>query len=204
MSKSLRSKAADMTEKEQKLLEEDEDNMIVAVYESSPGLIAIDNETGKIVGVVLTVLSKRPENEEDGASVVVYDSYTFKSAVMNDYYKYFSQMDKAAGIFKKYPNAEAAVELFAIVVHKEHRRKGLAKDLTLNGINLAKSIPGVGVVFGIYTSEYSKKVAEQIGLKSVMDFDLETDFINHNGEPAFSNMKPNNIVSLMALGIRSW
>ncbi|XP_046614580.1 uncharacterized protein LOC124302433 [Neodiprion virginianus] len=190
-------------EEEAERAQEDDDNLVTAVYERSPCLIAVQNGTEEIVGVILTILSRREgEDERNGAGTAeLFKSYTFKSKFVKDYYSYLAKMDEETGMHQRYPDAEAVMEFFAIAVHQDHRRKGLAKDLSETALTIAKCIPGLRVVFGYYSSIYSRKVAEKIGMVNLFDFDLSDAFKNDEGEPVFRDVDGDSVVSVMALEI---
>lgn len=200
LAKSFKSRY-DINEEELTLIEEDDDRIVAAVYENSVCLVAICNNTNKIVGTIMTLLNTRSsENQGDAGTMGQISSVQFKSEVSVEYYASLMEIDKNISILNKYPDAEAAMEIYLIAVSKEHRKRGLAKDLSLAAIEVATSMPYRTIVYGIYTSQYSKKIAKNIGMQHVMDLDLNTDFTDSYGQSIFPGASP-NIISVMAMQV---
>ncbi|XP_046742516.1 uncharacterized protein LOC124409141 [Diprion similis] len=190
-------------EEEAECIQEDDESFITAVYERSPCLIAVQNGTEEVVGVILTLLNRREgEDERNGAGTAeLFKSQTFKSKFVKEYYSYLAKIDEEVGIHQRYPEAEAVLEFFLIAVHNDHREKGLAKDLSQTALTIAKCLPGVRVVYGYCSSIDSRKVAEEIGMVNLCDIDLSTTFKNDEGESIFRDVDEDCAVSVMGLEI---
>lgn len=193
-----------INEEEAKLITEDQENFQKAILKSSPCLLAYDEKTMRIVGINLMILSHSSRlsgdtNEGGGISAIFNDNLP-KSKLIKDYYHYMSTITNKIDLYDRFPNANEALEFYAVAVDKGHRRIGLSLDLMSTGLSLAKTYKNVGFVFALCTSMYSKKSAEKIGMRSLVDVDLLTYF-NEKGEPIFQDTPPHNIVSLMVLGL---
>ncbi|XP_043668829.1 uncharacterized protein LOC122629465 [Vespula pensylvanica] len=200
MFKSLVNSNVVINEEEAKLITEDQEKFQKAIFDSSPCLLAFDEKTKKIVGINLMILSQNPRfvNYCKAGTNAVFHENIPKSKLIKDYYHYMSIITDKVDLYDRFPNAKAALEFYAIAVDKNHRKIGLSLDLTITGLSLVKTYSNVGFIFGLYTSTYSKRSAEKIGMKSILDVDLLT-YENEKGEPIFQDTPPHNIVSLMVL-----
>ncbi|XP_015601316.1 dopamine N-acetyltransferase [Cephus cinctus] len=185
-------------EEEEKLIEEDENLLVAVAFERSPCPVIIHKKSNKIVGVNVTILTKRPNGSETATSL--YGEIKQKTKVIADYFNYMAIISDEADIFNRYPNVKAALEFCIIAVDKNHRRLGLAKVLSLSGLEESKKLKDVGLIFGLYTSPYSKRVAEKINMKSILKYDL-LRFKDDRGHSIFQDLIPNNICSVMTLEI---
>ncbi|XP_076625306.1 uncharacterized protein LOC143343866 [Colletes latitarsis] len=180
----------------------DHERLIRAIFSFSPCLIALEKTTEKIIGVNLMIVSRNStfDNNVDGVSAA-FAANPPVTKLMKQYFDYLSEISETADLYGKFPNSKAAVEFYAVAVDKNYRRKGLSKALMTKGISFAKhNLKDVGFVFGVYTSVYSKKSAEKLGLKSVMDVDLLI-YKDPEGQAIFQDTPPHNIVSVMVLQI---
>ncbi|KAK2585363.1 hypothetical protein KPH14_010040 [Odynerus spinipes] len=164
-----------VTDEEVKLIAKDHEKLQRGIFEHSPCLVVVHESTKKIVGVNLMILSKNPRlsDESDGVSAI-FSKNAPCSKLVQEYFEYLSILSEQVDLYDKFPRAKAALEFYAIAVDKNHRRMGLSVDLTRAGASLAKTYPDVGFVFGVYTSLYSKRSAEKVGMKSISDTDLLT------------------------------
>lgn len=199
MIKSLRGRRAAFTEQEEESMSLDLGRLITAITEATPAIVATD-ESGKIVGANVMILSRRPDpaNEENDGVSGMFTANAPRTPVIREYFRYLTEIGDNADLFGRFPRAEAALEFYAIAVDKGHRRKGLCRKLMDAGIAFARTDPAVGFVFGVYTSLYSKKAAEQLGLRSCMDVDL-LEYRDSAGRPIFQDTPPHNVVSVMVL-----
>ncbi|XP_035722276.1 uncharacterized protein LOC118441674 isoform X1 [Vespa mandarinia] len=198
--KSLINSGRVINEEEAKLITEDQENFQKAIFESSPCLLAYNEKTKMIVGINLMILSKnsRFNNSNNAGTNAIFHDNIPKSKLIKDYYYYMSTITDKIDLYDRFPKAKEALEFYAVAVDKDHRKIGLSLDLTIAGLSLAKTYSNVGFIFGLYTSTYSKRSAEKIGMKSLADVDLLT-YVNEKGEPIFQDTPPHNIVSLMTL-----
>lgn len=192
-----------LTNEEKELVILDHDNFIKGVLKKSPCLIIIEKTTEKIVGVNVTVISENPNlgNGTEGITTMYKDDPPQTQLVQN-YFDYLTKIGKEIDVYAAFPNASRALEFYAICVDKNHRKKGLSINLMIAGISKAKEThPSINVVFGIFTSPYSRRAAFDVDLKIVDNFDLY-DFKNDDLQPIFKDVDPTHSqVSLMALEI---
>lgn len=199
MLKSLRDNNC-LTAEDEELMRIDHERLIRAIFAFSPCLIAVDKSSKKIIGVNLMIVSRNSkfDDKADGVSAA-FTNNPPTTRLMKEYFNYLSEISDKAELYDKFPNAKAAVEFYAVAVDKNYRKQGLSKALMAEGISFAKhSVQDAGFIFGVYTSLYSKKSAEALGLKSIMDIDLLT-YRDAEGRPIFQDTPPHNVVSAMVL-----
>ncbi|XP_034190599.2 arylalkylamine N-acetyltransferase 1 [Osmia lignaria lignaria] len=189
-----------LTAEDEKSMRMDHERLIRAIFAFSPCLIAVEKSLKKIIGVNLMIVSRNSkfDDKADGVSAAFANNPP-TTKLMKQYFNYLSVISEKADLFDKFPNARVAVEFYAVAIDKNYRRRGLSKALMAAGISFAKdTVQDAGFIFGVYTSLYSKKAAETLGLKSVMDVDLLT-YKDADGQPIFQDTPPHNIVSVMVL-----
>ncbi|XP_043275169.1 uncharacterized protein [Venturia canescens] len=173
------------------------DGTVIAALEASPCIIAVHKKTGKIVGVNIITVSENPKigSKKDGlATIFAVDG---APPVVKKYIEYLSRINEQVDLFEVFPNVQTMWEFYAVAIDKDHRKLGLASDLMNFGINIAKQ-SNVSLVFGVFTSIYSRKSAEKIAMKSFVEFDL-TKYVEPDGRPVFNNIQNDNIVTVMVL-----
>ena len=189
-----------LTAEDEESMRIDHERLIRAIFAFSPCLIAVEKSLKKIIGVNLMIVSRNSkfDDKADGVSAA-FTNNPPTTRLMKQYFNYLSVISEKADLFDKFPNARAAVEFYAVAIDKNYRRRGLSKALMAAGISFAKdTVQDAGFIFGVYTSLYSKKAAETLGLRSVMDVDLLT-YKDADGQPIFQDTPPHNIVSVMVL-----
>lgn len=199
MLKSLRENSS-LTTEDEETMRIDHEQLIRAIFAFSPCIVAIEKSSGKIVGVNLMIVSgnSKCNDDVDGVSAA-FTNNPPKSKLMKRYFNYLSEIGEKADLYGRYPNCKKAVEFYAVAVNKDHRRQGLSRSLMATGISFAKdTMQDVGFIFGVYTSLYSKKAAEKLGLKSIMDVDL-LHYKDDDDQPIFQDTPPHNVVSVMVL-----
>ncbi|KAK0080242.1 hypothetical protein PV325_000239 [Microctonus aethiopoides] len=188
---------AHITQEEKNNIEKVLDESVEIAFKSAPCLVAIHNDTNKIIGVNLMTITKNPKlNDKSREHKNFFDSNNTKSKLVNQYFKYLSEFNEKANLFVKYPKSKAILEFYAIAVDKNHRKMGISKNLINAGIILAKNIGNISLVFGVFTSLYSMKSAQKIGMNILLKIDL-LDYKNNEDELIFENTKPHNIVYIM-------
>lgn len=199
MFKSLCSSAS-VSESERIRIDEYFDGTIEAAFSTSPCIVAVDDETSQVVGVNITASSGNPKtgNKTDGLATI-FSSKISIPPLVEKYIEYLSKFNDEAKLFDKFPNARAVWEFYAIAIDKSHRKLGLASDLMNVGIAFAREAQ-VALVFGVFTSVYSKKSAEKVGMRTIMEFDLSS-YKDATGTTIFKDTEPHNIVSVMVLEI---
>ncbi|XP_076168536.1 uncharacterized protein LOC143147296 [Ptiloglossa arizonensis] len=201
MLKSMRDNSS-LTTEEVESMRIDHERLIRAIFEFSPCFVALEKSSGKIIGANLMIVSRNSKFDDraDGVSAAFANNPP-TTRLMKRYFDYLSEISERADLYSKFPNSKAAVEFYAVAVDKNYRRMGISRSLMAKGISFAKNnLQDVGFVFGVYTSLYSRKSAEKLGLKSVMDVDLLT-YRDPEGRAIFQDTPPHNIVSVMALEI---
>lgn len=183
-----------ITEEELVQINKDHDELVEKGFKTAPCLLAIHRSTNKIVGVNHMILSENPKLVENASDLL--ETCDPQTDLMKKYYHYLMDIGNAIDLFNKFPNVEEVLEFYAVAVDKDHRRKGISKDLILAGISLGQRIPKVSLVFGIFTSIFSTKSAYNCNMDHLMDFDLLT-FKSDSGTPIFSNTQPHNNAYVM-------
>lgn len=198
MLKSLRNKNS-RTEEEEESMRMDHERLIRAIFAFSPCLIAIERSSKKIIGVNLMLVSKNPKFDKSDGVSAAFSNNPPKTKLMKQYFDYLSEISENARLYEKFPGSKAAVEFYAVAVDKNYRKMGISKKLMAEGISFAKDVlQDIGFIFGIYTSMYSKKAAEKLGLNSILDIDL-LNYKDDEGRVIFEDTPPHNIISIMVL-----
>lgn len=196
MFKSLCTKLV-INEHEKRRIDEYFDGTVIAALGAASCVIAVHEKSQKIVGVNIITVSGNPRNgiEKDGLATI-FSSDDRAPGVVKKYVKYLSRINEQVKLFEAFPEARIIWEFYAVAIDKDHRRLGLASDLMNAGINLAKK-SHVSLVFGVFTSIYSKKSAIKVAMESFLEFDLTKYLEPDDTEPVFKNILPNNIVTVM-------
>ncbi|XP_014226917.1 dopamine N-acetyltransferase [Trichogramma pretiosum] len=178
----------------------DQRNIIQAMLQNHPCDVVVHNESKKIVAVNIMIVSENPSSPPSQEPIVdVYQTHAPKDRLMVDYFRYMNDMIEQAEIFTKFSEAKRALEFYAVAVDANHRRKGLSTALMSQGLEYAKKNE-IDVVFGLFTSPYSKRAAEKIGLKNIFQLDLlEYSPVGEENRGLFKNSVPHNYASIMAI-----
>lgn len=181
----------------------DHERLIRAIISFSPCVLAVEKSLKKIIGVNLMIISKNPKfNSNGGGVAAAFDNNPPSTEIMKRYFNYLAEISESADVYGKFPNAKKAVEFYAVATDKSYRRMGISNALMAAGISFARdTVQDVDLIFGVYTSLYSKKAAERLGLKSIMDVDLLT-YKDSNGRLVFKDAPPHNIVSVMIMEVK--
>lgn len=193
----LSNNRATVSEEHLKQIDEDQRTIIEAMITNFPCQVVIHEESKKIAGVNVMIASENPNLQIENRSVDVYEAHPPKCEILSDYFRYMNDMLDKAELFAKFPQAKMALEFYAVAVDKAHRRRGLSTFLMRQGIEYAEK-NGVDVVFGLFTSPFSKRAAEKVGLLNVVDLDL-LDYRDSQGSQLFLDSAPHNIASVMAI-----
>ncbi|XP_066600834.1 uncharacterized protein [Prorops nasuta] len=183
------------------LIVTDLDRLTKSVFEHSPSLVAIHNDSGEIVAVHITALLEKPISEKSSTGNPTFTKNPTRSKIVKTYFEFFRDVPNINKLFSNFPEAEMALEFYAVAIDSNHRRKNLSKDLINAGVLLAKSIPTVGFVYGVFTSTYSKKSSVKLGMRSIQDIDILTHKDPEYGY-IFRNTEPHNKISVMVMAIR--
>jgi GNAT superfamily N-acetyltransferase len=185
-----------LTDIDLKQIDEDQRNIIEAMILSFPCHVIVHKNSAKIIGVNIMIASENPKVHIENRSIDVYKAYPPKSKLLSHYFHLMNDMIDKAKLFIAFPEAKRALEFYAIAIDKNYRRKGLSIDLMKKGIEYARR-NGYDLVFGLFTSPYSKRAAENVGMKKIMDIDL-LDYRDSHGSLIFLDSAPHNIASVMA------
>ena len=200
MLKSLRDNSS-LSKEEAESMRIDHERLIRAIFAFSPCLIAVENSSKRIIGVNLMIVSKSTKFENTDSVSAAFSKNPPTTRLMKQYFDYLSEIGEEADLYARFPDSKAAAEFYAVAVDRNYRRMGLARRLMDEGIAFVRNtLKDVGFIFGVYTSVYSKKAAEKLGLRSVMDVDL-LKYKDAEGRAIFEDTPPHNIVSVMALHI---
>ena len=186
-----------LTETDLKQIDEDQRRSIEAIVMNYICLVLVHRPTNEIVGVNAMMASENPNLSIENRSIDTQKAYPPESKLVQDYFNCMNDILDSCEIFVKFPKVKRALEFYDIAVHKQHRQKGLSKILMKEGIKYAKS-HGVDMVFGLFTSPFSKMGAEKIGMKKVLDIDL-LKYRDSDGTLLLQDSAPHNIASVMAI-----
>ncbi|KZC08851.1 PREDICTED: uncharacterized protein LOC107187062 [Dufourea novaeangliae] len=178
----------------------DHERLIKTIFEFSPCLLALDKSTKKIIGANLMIVSRNlKSNDRPGGVDEVFNDNPPVTKLMKQYFDCFSEIEEKAELHLNFPNANAAVEFYAVAVDRNYRKMGIATGLMKEGVTFARNtFQDSGFVFGICTSIFSKKAIQKVGLESVFEVDL-LEYKDDSGRPIYQDTAPHNTVSLMAL-----
>lgn len=168
-------------------------------------VVVVHKETGKIVGVNVLSVSENPNLlPSEHREINVYKTKSPpKSQLVREYFYYVNDIIDRSDLYSKFSEARRFVELYAVAVDEEHRKRGLSTLLIKEAMNLVFKRNTADVIFGLFTSPFSKRAAEKVGLKDVMDLDL-LEYRDTDGSSIFEKSKGcNNIVSVMAVETRT-
>lgn len=164
-------------------IEVDQRKIITSMVQNHPCQVVVHKGSSKTVAVNVMISSENPNCKD-----IVDVSPAVRPPeleILVDYFDHMNSMIDQAKLFIKFPNAKRALELYAIAVDQEHRRKGLSTELIKKGTELARNNK-FDLIFGLFTSPYSKKAARAAGLRDVLDINL-LEFKGKNGDFPFSS-----------------
>ncbi|XP_015116994.1 uncharacterized protein LOC107041111 [Diachasma alloeum] len=185
-----------ITDAERRIITEISDGSVRAISQASTCFLAVHNVSRRIVGANLTLLSENPLfGEGKDALADIFPSDGPKSPLIDEYHKYLMDINDRADLFNRYPDARTTMEFYAIAVDKAHGRKGIARELIASGISWAGA-QGIPLIFGVFTSPFSKRSAERAGMRSILGVDL-LEYEDLEGTRTFEGIGQNNIVDVM-------
>ncbi|XP_063988979.1 uncharacterized protein LOC135168571 isoform X4 [Diachasmimorpha longicaudata] len=195
MCKSL-CKKFQITDAERKIITEISDYSIRAIMQTSTCFLAEHSVSKRIIGANLTLLSTNPRfGEGTDALAAIFPSDRPECSLIAAYHDYLMDINDRADLFNRYPEAREVMEFYAVAVDRGHGRKGIARELIVSGISWAEK-RGIPLVFGVFTSPFSKRSAQRAGMKSIFEIDL-MEYEDAEGRKAFEEIAPNNIVDVM-------
>ncbi|XP_012260021.2 uncharacterized protein LOC105688366 [Athalia rosae] len=203
MLKSLKESEGKLSPSEEADYQADSRLMMMSVVDVATVILAIHKETNRISGAIFLMIR---EIADDGNEKGIYNPYSqglLRSKITKDFYNYADKIVSSMNVNlnKIYPNCgKLYAEVEIVAVNRLDRNNGLALDLYKAAVELLKTMQDVSIISGVYTSVYSKKVAEKIGKKVIARFDIKT-LKDENGRPVFQDTEPHNIMTMMAMRI---
>uniref|UniRef100_A0A6V7LSE1 N-acetyltransferase domain-containing protein n=1 Tax=Bracon brevicornis TaxID=1563983 RepID=A0A6V7LSE1_9HYME len=172
------------------------DKSIEAAFNSSKCIVAVENNSNKIVGATVTLLSENPKfgNGTNGLTAITPTSESIPMFI-TEYWEYLENLDKLANLFGRYPDAKKIMEVYAVAVDHTHRKRGLARQMLVRSIELARE-SDIPIVYGVFTSPFSTKSADRAGMRNVMEMNL-LDSLDINGKLTSVKSIPHDTVSIM-------
>lgn len=196
----LKNENSKINQADSKQMIEDQRNIISAMISKFPCQVVLLRESGKIVGTnVMTISENKNFNDHFNVDYDdVYVTHKPKCKLLVDYFNYMNAMIDEAQLFDKvYPRARRALEFYAVAVDKDHRGKGLSTYMLQEGIICAKK-NGIDLAYGLFTSSFSKRAVEKVGMKNVFELDL-LKYRDSCDRIVFRDSVPHNVATVMAI-----
>lgn len=148
-----------------------------------------DHPDGYIIGCRLSYPSSKDQIEED--SVKQPPITNFDKIV-----GFLGMLEAKADVFGRY-NVEKIAQGHMLCVHKDFRGKGIAKQLYVENIELARKL-GYPIYVCDCTSLFSAKLCEKLGMEltATMQFD---EFADENGNAYYKPPPPHDYARSFAL-----
>lgn len=179
----------------------DHEQIINVLNADTPCLIVQDASTKKIIGAGLMIVNRNLKIDGAAKEESVFDANPPKTDLMKKYFRYMSDIIDKACLLERFPEAKVSVELYAVAVDKNFRRKGLGMTIVAEVISFVKdTVQDVGFIYGLCTSVYSRKVFEKLGFECA----LEVDLLEHKDELGrfiFQDMPPHNNVCVLTMRV---
>lgn len=144
-------------------IDEDQSKIVELMVLNSP-CIAIRHQPSNSIAAMSMMIGYSSGKDDFN----VYAEYQAKSHLVSEYVNGVARMIDAA----KMMPARRVLELDMVAVSSEHSRQGLAVRLLKESLDYARRM-GFDVVDGLFTSEYARRAAEKVGMKSLMDYELD-------------------------------
>nr|XP_031830342.1 uncharacterized protein LOC116426033 [Nomia melanderi] len=194
-------KKHDVTGEDEELMWKDHEQIINVLIAETPCLIVLDVSTKKIIGAGVMIVDRNPKIDETANEGSVFDKNPPKTKLMKTYFSYMSQIIDKACLFDRFSEAKVGVELYAVAVHKNFRRKGLGTTIIAEAISFVKDIvEDVGFIFGLCTSMYSRKAFEKLGFECALEEDM-LEYKDELGRFILRDTSPHNIASVLTLKV---
>ena len=186
-----------LTKDDLRQIYQDHRRCIEAIVTNYVCLVVVHRPTNEIVGVNAMMGMDNPNFPIKDRAVDAQKVYPPESKLVQEYFRYTNSITASSELFVRFPKCKRALEFFYVAVDGRHRQRGLSTLLMKEGIECARS-HGADLVFGTFTSPFSKRSAEKLGLKTVIDIDL-LKYRDADGTMLFRDSVPHNIVSIMAM-----
>ncbi len=170
---------------------------------SNASIIAIDSSTNEVVGAALNVVQLKPETPDGPCYFQVFRDTVCKTDSAKSLMSYMIAMDEKFDFFEHY-KVNSLLEIMFLATLPEYMRKGIAYNLCLYSIELAKEFKnGINLdmlpanirklppqlVTSMFTSHKPIKLSEKLGFKTLIvephkNFTFRgKTFAERNGDP---------------------
>ncbi|CAB0030898.1 unnamed protein product [Trichogramma brassicae] len=140
------------------------------------------------------------EDDSCTSTKLTTDLPELRDPLFKAYFQFTRDTIKNAKIFQSFPRLDRAIEFVAVVVHLQHRRKGLAFYSIRESIRYSQK-NNCGVMFGLFTTKYAKRSAENAGLVEIHQVENILDYKDETGEKVFENLPPDSDIAIMAITV---
>uniref|UniRef100_A0A1B6LUA7 N-acetyltransferase domain-containing protein n=1 Tax=Graphocephala atropunctata TaxID=36148 RepID=A0A1B6LUA7_9HEMI len=157
-------------------------NMAVACVEDGISIMAVDKQTGKIVGVCYNKLQVSPPSGQKGFFEDYRDSRC-KSKTAKALITEMIWFDSLVDLFEKYKTDRGA-ELMFLGTHKDYRKRGIAIGIVDASLAVVRALPPLQrppIVTAIFTSPYSIRVGRIFQFDEVIQVPMHDKFLE--GKP---------------------
>lgn len=173
------------------------DEFVYAALNENLTIMAIEEDTGKLVGACINVVAKKEDKDASlEESLEKYKDSKFKHIV-----HLLHIVNADAGDIYSELNSDCLFDIKMISAEKHHRKGGLATDLLRRSVDLAKCLGFKGVKTEA-TGLYSRKAFTKIGFEVKAECIYE-DFVSMDGEKLFVGaIDPHRCTTLMTKRIQ--
>lgn len=173
-----------------KTLADDYDKMMAAIFQSFHSIGVIEKSTNKLVALNMLSLFERSKGADTNFLLDIVQEEVTKRVI-----RFLVYLDERSDLFNRY-SVDTLLEYFVISVDRNYRKRGFASQLMQCGVDFAKTI-GVSVVYGCYSSLFTRRAAEKVGKELVIEIDLNT--YKEEDKVVFENTEPHNVTAIMAV-----
>lgn len=170
------------TKKREKMEQKkDHDGFIKKSIAKNNVLVAIDDSSNALVGVLIGNLLESRKKEELNTSTDIH------CKARDDIDKFLAYISAKSNVIQRF-NIERLFEIFIVSVHKNYRKQNIARKLFESGFDLAwkKQLEYVSVDC---TSVYSSRIAESLVMECVSSVSYD-EYNNYLGERLFVPILP--------------
>ncbi|XP_055608244.1 arylalkylamine N-acetyltransferase 1-like [Uranotaenia lowii] len=164
----------------------DDEKFSLSFVEPGYTVLAEDTVAKKFVGV--SVGGPIYPGDPD---LMLKEAATTETRKWSDILKLLAQLERTADVCGKY-QLDRAYHVHILAVDSSYRGRGLGKKILDFQINLAKE-HGFGAISGDFTSVFSARIAEQLGMESISQLSL-ADYRDDKGEHLFDPIEVNRLI----------
>ncbi|XP_058795796.1 uncharacterized protein LOC131666841 [Phymastichus coffea] len=171
-------------EKEKKMIKSDIKSTYSVIVANVPSLVAVHEESNKIVGAVLMLVEENPKfangNSRDNAdkscaikiSPVTEIPLPFQSKLLDEIAtNVVTPAYNSVDLFAEFPFHRTALKLTFLCVDPEHSRHNLATRLVQEAVIYVEN-NGIGFIYGLCSSPFSRKATEKNGFRQFSNVDI--------------------------------